>query len=649
MKHDIPKTGNLRVFHASILVPVLLFLFRQALPQTIQDPDSLLQIPAGVPVMNTGHIRLLFLDPLPRPPHRLIPFADLKADRTMIFLDSLKNHAAKTLVTRKLYDFLIVQPHTSAGRTINNTSEFNYMAHSGKRIRNIKIKDLSVFGSNINNPDAFSPNGLERMLNSTHINTSERIIRKNLLFAPDDTISPIQLSDNERLIRDLPFIADARIMVIPVSGNEADIMVVTKDIYSLGASANIGSLKKGMVSVFEKNIFGMGHEFRIEIPYDSRYTASPGVGFQYLANNINKSFINLGVYYYDGPGKKTYGFDLSRRLVSSATRYAGGISFREMSTTEDLDSLTVPAPVKYNLQDYWLSRSFLIDPENVARLVIGGRYTNNNVFDRPFILPDSYRNLQKYRIYLGSIMLSVQKYYKANLIYSYGRTEDIPYGVLADITAGWEISEFKKRLYMGTGVSFGQSIRELGYFYGSAGFSVFLNHNQTEQGMVMLRTRYISNMLYMGRARVRNFVNIDYTRGFDRYYDEYLIFSRDNGFSGFRNDSIGGTQRLSFNLESVVFSPVSFYGFKFALFGFADIGFLFGTNESPASGDILSAIGLGIRIRNENMVFNTFQVRLGFFPNPPDYSRLNYLLISGEQLLQPRNFEPEKPSLLPYK
>jgi len=649
MKHDIPKTGYFRIFHISILVPVFLFLPLQALPQTIQYPDSIMQNPPGVPVMNTGHIRLLLLDPGPRLPDTLIPLSGLRYDRTMIFLDSLKSRAAKTLVTRKLYDFLVIQPHSPSGRTISSTSEFNYVIHSGKRIRSIKIRELSVFGSDINNPEVFAPNGLERLLNSTHINTSERIIRKNLLFTPGDTISPIQLSDNERLLRDLPFIAVARIMVIPVSDNEADIMVLTKDIYSLGASANIGSLKKGTVSVFEKNIFGIGHEFRVEVPYDSRYAESPGIGIQYLANNINRSFINLGVYYYDGPGKKTYGFDLGRRFVSSTTKYAGGISLRQMSTTEDLDSLTIPAPVKYNLQDYWLSRSFLIDPENVVRLVIGGRYTNNNVFDRPFILPDSYRNLQKYRIILGSMMLSVQKYYKTNLIYSYGRTEDVPYGVLADITAGWETSEFKNRLYMGTGFSFGQSVNKLGYFYGSAGFSVFLNNSQTEQGMVMLRTRYISNLLYAGRSRVRNFVNIDYTRGFDRYYDEFLVFNRENGFSGFRNDSIGGTQRLSFNLESVVFSPVSFYGFKFAFFGFADFGFLFGTNETPASGDFLSAIGLGIRIRNENMVFNTFQMRLAFFPNPPDYSRLNNLLITGEQLLRPRNFEPDIPSLLPYK
>jgi hypothetical protein len=172
----------------------------------------------------------------------------------MILLDSLRNRAAKTLVTRKLYDYLINQHQPSVIATINNTSESHFIDHSGKRIRKIEIRELGVFGSDINNPQAFSPNGLEKLLNKTHINTNERIIRKNLLFAPGDTISPIQLSENERLLRELPYIDDARVMVIPLSANEVDIIVFTKDVYSLGATANIGSLKKDQ-SLYLKKMF----------------------------------------------------------------------------------------------------------------------------------------------------------------------------------------------------------------------------------------------------------------------------------------------------------------------------------------------------------------------------------------------------------
>ncbi|HAX92663.1 MAG TPA: hypothetical protein DCY25_01735, partial [Bacteroidales bacterium] len=503
--------------------------------------------------------------------------------------------------------------------------------------------------SNINTPDFFEPNRTERLLNKTHFNTNELIIKKNLLFRSGDTISPLTLSDNERYLRELPYIDDARILVVPVSDSLADVIVVTKDIYSLGASASLAGVGKGKVSVFERNIFGMGHEFGIDVPWDIDSTNSPGFGVNYKVNNLGKTFTNLGLFFHDGLGRKTYGIDVGRRLISSATKYAGNITLRKTITSEDLDSLPEPHPVKYNLQDYWLLRSFLIDNKSVTRLIVGVRYTNNNVFLHPYIHPDSYHNLQQYRLFLGSVSYSVQRFYKASLIYGYGRTEDIPHGLLFNITAGREFNEFKNRYYAGASVSLGESVNKLGYLYYSAAFGTFINHNKTEQGILSFRANFISNLLYTGRYRLRNFINAEYTRGFDRYYDESLTFICDDGFSGFRNDSIGNTQRLAFNFETVLFSPIDFYGFRFALFGFADAGFLFGTNQFVARGEFVSAFGLGLRVRNDNLILNTLQIRLGFYPNVPPYSITTPLMVSGEQMLRPYNFEPGQPSIVPFK
>ena len=578
----------------------------------------------------------------------LIPLNISDKDKSLIFFDSLKVKASKKLITKTLYDLLIVSNVSGYKKQITSPSDLNYLQYSGRNIRNIEIRQLGVFGANIDNPLSSDTNKLVNLLNKTHINTNEIIIRKNLLFSEGDTVSPLTLSDNERIIRQLPYIDDARIIIVPVSDEDVDIVVLTRDIYSLGADFSFSDIKKGSVSVFEKNIFGFGHEFGLEIPYDSELPGSPGFGIEYQADNIAKTFINLNLYYFDGLGRRTYGFDLSRKLISSTTKYAGGISVREMFTSEDLDTMLVPEPLKYRLQDYWLSRSFLIDRESVSRIILGARYTNNNVFDHPFILPDSYHYLQKYRMFLGSLAYSIQKFYKANLIYGYGRTEDIPYGALLNMTLGKEINEFKKRIYAGINLSFGESVQSLGYFYTSAGFATFLNENRTEQGLLSFRTNFISNLIRAGRYRIRNFVNFDYTRGFGRYSDEHLIFSKENGFSGFRNDSIGDNQRLCISLESVLFSPINIYGFRCAFFGFADLGYLFGANEFAGSGEILSGLGLGIRIRNDNLVLKTFQIRIGFFPNLPLYSRVRYLLVSGEQLLTPHNFEPGPPSLIPF-
>ncbi len=628
---------------------IFLFFYYPVYSQNIPANDTVIKISPGTLIQIGDSTTFFSKDTVLVLPASMKKATASKENRNMIFFDSLKAKASKNTITKKLYDLVIVSPDTIDKKRITGSSEENYIIHSGKKIRKIDIQRLNVFGVDISNPAKSDTGKIENLLNKAHINTNEKIIRNNLLFSAGDTVSPLIVSENERILRQLPYINDARIIIIPVSDDEVDILVITKDVYSLGADFSFHGLKKGSVSLFEKNILGTGHEFGIEMPFDSEKPGSPGFGIHYTVDNIGSSFTNLNLYFLNGLGEKTYGFDVSRKFFSATTKYAGGISIRHMYTTEDLDTINIPLPLKFNIQDYWLSRSFLVNKESVSRIIIGGRYKNNNVFERPVILPESYYYLQKYRIYLASAAFSVQKYYKTNLIYGYGRTEDIPYGGLLKITAGREINEFKERTYLGAEISFGKSSKGIGYFYSSAGLASFFNERNTEQGILLLRMKYFSNLLNLGSAMIRNFVDIEYTRGFDRYFDEYLAYKRENGFAGFRNDSVQGAQRLSVSLESVLFSPVNFYDFRFALFGFADFSFLSGTNELISNGSSLSGIGMGIRIRNNNLVFKTFQVRLGFFPNPPMYSKINHISVSGEQLLRPDNFDCGPPSIIPYR
>lgn len=583
-------------------------------------------------------------------PDKLRPPSLSDNDNNPLFFDSLKIKASKRLVTKKLYDFVVVSNKTSLPEQASGTSDREYMKYSGKIIRKIEIKRLNVFGTDINNPWLQNNSNVVNILNKTHINTIENIIRKNLLFSEGDTLSPLILSENERILRQLPYIENSRIMVVSESDGYVNILILTKDVYSLGGSFEYKSVDKGSISVFDNNIFGFGHELKFIVPYDSDSTGSPGLGLYYNVNNIHKTFTNLSLHYYDALGKRTYGFEIDRKLVSSTTRYAGGISVSQTFTREDLDTLPEPEPLKFNYQDYWLSRSFLLNKDKVMRLIIGARYTNNNVFAHPYINPDSYYSLQRYKRFLVSTSLSMQRFYKANLIYGYGRTEDIPVGGLINLTAGKEYNEFKHRFYSGISFSAGNRLKTAGYLYGQTGISAFLNDRNTEQGIFFLRTQYFTNLLYVGTHRMRNFIELDYTRGFGRYTDEYLLLNSDNGFTGFRNDSLRAEkQRLTVNLESVLFSSQKIYGFRFAFFTFADLGYLFGTNESFTRGEIISRIGIGFRLRNDNLVFNTLQIRLSLYPYLPRYSKINNFEISGEQLLNPDNFEPGMPSLLPYR
>ena len=632
-----------------VFVLILFFIFTGAFSQGIGDQDTILNIQKGSYLHMKDIKSFVSHDTSLIIPASLTLGTSSSSTRTKTFYDSLKIRASKSKLGKAIYDLVIVAPKTSKPNAFVEKSEEPFTEYSGFRIRKVNITRLNVFGTSIDNPGSYEPKKGERLLNGTHVNSNEKIIRNYLLFREGDTLSPLKLTDNERILRQLPYIDDARILVVPVSDDEADIIVVTKDVYSLGGELTLKGPEKGSVWLFEKNILGLGHEFKLEIPYSTDSDDSPGVGLNYYVNNIRKSFINLSLNYYNAIDIETYGISLSRSLISSETKYAGGVSARFMLTTEDLDTLPEPLPLKYTFQDYWLQRSFLINRNNVSRIMIAGRYINNNVFEKPPIRSDTYYSLQKYKLYLGSVAFSMQKYYKTNLIYNYGRTEDVPYGALFRATGGLELNEFKKRYYLGADASFGSSIRRIGYFYVSGGFGTFLNNNEAEQGVLSLKMEFFSNLIPAGRSRIRNFLNIDYTRGIGRYEDEYLKILKENGFAGFRNDSIRGEQRVKLSFETVIFSPANLIGFRFAFFGFTDLGFLAGTHEIMSNGVILTGIGLGIRIRNDNLIFNTLQVRIGFYPSAPDYSRINNITISGEQLLRPENFDPGPPSVYRYR
>ncbi len=144
-------------------------------------------------------------------------------------------------------------------------------------------------------------------------------------------------------------------------------------------------------------------------------------------------------------------------------------------------------------------------------------------------------------------------------------------------------------------------------------------------------------------------MNLSYTRGFNRYTDECLYFRDDALIRGFRNDSLSGETRLAISLEPVVFLPKPVIGFRFALFAFADVGLLAGERFIEGEYQTIAALGAGIRLRNDQLVLNTLQIRLEWFPNTPPWSRESWIGANSIVKLKPPGFEPLPPGVMPFR
>ena len=68
------------------------------------------------------------------------------------------------------------------------------------------------------------------------------------------------LADNERYLRELTFIKDVRLIIDEIPGikDSIDIIVITKDVFSIGGNVDINKVKRAELELREENFRGSG-------------------------------------------------------------------------------------------------------------------------------------------------------------------------------------------------------------------------------------------------------------------------------------------------------------------------------------------------------------------------------------------------------
>ena len=127
-----------------------------------------------------------------------------------------------------------------------------YLVFEGKTIRTVSILSLG-FERNINDTSKVRNTVGVVVANAFHKNTREKVIANNLFFVKGGKINAYLLADNERHLRNQVYLQDARILVDSVAGmpDEVDVIVITKDVFSIGANIDINGVNRIKVGVKE--------------------------------------------------------------------------------------------------------------------------------------------------------------------------------------------------------------------------------------------------------------------------------------------------------------------------------------------------------------------------------------------------------------
>ena len=522
---------------------------------------------------------------------------------------------------------------------LNTKSESPFKPYEGKVIRHIYIRGYGFEQTFTDTSKRLQYFGT-KLLNHLHHKTRDWVIRNSLFIKENTVVNAYKLADNERLIRSLNYIQDARILVnyLPENPDSVDLVVVVKDLFSIAGA--VGSLGVTPASIrgdiSEANFLGMGQRIQAGIILEqNRY---PNFGYQllYSKSNIGNTFVNATASYtlinpdlYDNtPDEKAWFFRLDRPLYAPYAHLAGGLTFGHF---ESFNLYNRPDSIfykySYHTQDGWIgwnlgSERFLSNTSVRDRKFVSVRYFRNNFDSIPRQIGDNFNfRFNSREAALAGFTFFRQDFYKTNYIYGFGTTEDIPYGYNIAVTGGWYRQLYLNRAYSGIDANWYVATKRGGFIQYFLRAGAFLHRGDVQDGGVLAGTSYYSPLFVFDRVKIRQYINFSYTRQFNRIGIDPLTINNVFGLRYFSGDSTFGEQRITFHSETTFFLNYKLLGFKFAPFAFGDLSFLTPEHGTFDKSSLYHGIGTGIRSRNENLVFNTIELRFVYFPRKTEQNQ----------------------------
>jgi hypothetical protein len=580
-----------------------------------------------------------------------------REERTQLFYDDLKSKFYRYDLTRRLYDLVFVTPRGPVVPPRSNQEVLEYFRqHQGKVIRSVTINKLPVFGPTVQDTTRRSSNWLLQTANKLHFQTRDWVIHKNLIFAAGDQVDAETLYDNERLLRSLSYIRDVRIRLeeVPDKPDMVEVYIISQDVFPLSLDAGRGPFSTYQLQVQNNNIFGIGH--RLGTGMALRRGGSPAIGYlgAYTVENLGGTFIDATLSGGYTDIDKSVGLSLQRPFFTPDTRWAGGL---DIQRNERLSVLPHRNPLldtliwwSHNWVDLWAAHAFPIrsrvyHPGGRQALVVAGRATRINHRESPGAEMENRDFFVDRKVLLSSVGWVQRRYRRDAFIYGFGITEDVPLGSLLNLTLGTELQE----RHSGFGqlrAGWGTYLPQAGYLNISLATGQFFGgESRAERRTRHAAASWISPLIPLKRYKMRQLLDIDYMYGDRRYSYEFLSVGN-REVRGIRNVYLRGTQRTIASAETIIFSPWQAFGFRIASFAFADVGVL---NESPQfslKGSAVQGYGLGLRVRNENLTFKTFQVRMAFYPGTNGGFAIT---LQGNPSTVFQEFRIDRPEVMPFR
>ncbi len=509
---------------------------------------------------------------------------------------------------------------------INVKSENVFLPFEGRVIRNINF-DRIGFEISLYDSTQKAKKAIVSIGNALHTDTKPKTVQQNLFIKAGDKLNAFKLADNERYLRSLAFIVDARIQIVPIEGSDSvDLFVVTRDAFSLGFSGYPQDVDKGKFRIYDTNLLGEGQFVQYGGEWDGSYNPKYGNEFFYGKTSAFGSLINTSLYYTQvNTGKSlgdenenAYGIQLARPLRSPYMRLAGG---GEWSNNWSKNVASIPdtsfLDYRYFLNDFWIGYNIGIKKEgnDRSRYFAALRWNNQIFQDAPTQViegnnPDYNNNF----VALSQFTFYNKDFYRTRYVYRFGITEDVQYGSEVSVLLGSVKRLNLVRPYAGIVADKVISNDKGDLIALTLNLSTYLNDNELQDAAYLANFRFFTRLYSMQHIKIRQFVNFSFTQQFNSKDADPLELGGRYGLNGFNADSLMGTKRFGLQSQTIFFTDWLLLGFRFAGVAYLEMASLADNNQNLFTTTPYFGIGAGVRTRNENLTFGTMEAKFQYFP-----------------------------------
>jgi len=438
-------------------------------------------------------------------------------------------------------------------------------------------------------------NFLYTTANRLHILTKMRIIQNELLFSEGDIYVHELVEETERNLRKMDIIGDVFIQRDTVSAHTINLMVHTRDKWSLelgGAYKQEGGIRTSRITLQEHNFFGKAQRFKVSFNRRSDRITPDGLELSFHERRLLGSWWKSLIKYQRAEELEISSISLNRAYHTEATTWAAGAYVDQRSMEQYFYDRGVRDST-FSLTQFNQSAWFSLSSGEVTKLrssaaLVRVHTPSSNLPPRP------YDNLD---LVILSLSPRRRTYYKERYLNNFGRDEDIPVGYFFNMLVGKnfhppgpDIPDY----YFRFNSEYALKIRRkyyLGYRAALSSFLVEGGHKDLTLELEVFHHHRLSTWHTLA-ARLRS----TYGRNWSPF--RQVTLGAPDGLRGYPAYAFSGQRLVLLNMEDRIFTPLELWIFRLGGVLFFDTGAVWKEEETFSVDKLHTAFGIGLRIEN---------------------------------------------------